>query len=67
MKASDRDKILMEIHQTIGEVVGLAKSNRHRIGALESSKISWKAFTSIGSLVIALLIGVGKFLFDRGT
>jgi hypothetical protein len=57
----------MEIHQTIGEVVGLAKSNRHRIQTLESSKISWKAFTSIGSLAIAILVGVGKFLFDRGT
>jgi hypothetical protein len=56
----------MEIHKTVGENLGLSKSNRYRIQELESSKVSWKALTTIGSFAIAILIGVGKFLFDRG-
>ena len=66
MRAADRDRILMAIHKDVGENLGLTKGNTYRIEQLESSKVSWKAFTSIGSFAIAILIGVGKFLFDRG-
>ena len=66
MKAADRDKILLAIHKDVGETLGISKSNRFRIQSLESSKVSWKALSSIGGFVIAISVGIGKFLFDRG-
>jgi len=66
MKELERDKILMEVHKNVGETLGIAKSNRYRIQELETSKVSWKAFTSIGSIVVAMALGVSKFIFERG-
>ena len=66
MNNTDRDKILIDVSASVGRIEGSLSGVNERIKHLETSKVSWKAFTSIGSIVLGLVLTASKFLFERG-
>ena len=66
MDNNERDTLLVKMSGSVGRVEGKLDGITSQISHLERSKVSWRAFASIGSIFMAGMIGVGRWLFDRG-